>query len=53
MDLKFKEVIKDPYQVQNELRSLVGVVEHGLFIDMVYEVVVATPNGLKVLSKNV
>ncbi len=51
MDLKFKEVIKDPHQVQAELRSLVGVVEHGLFIDMVYEVVVATSTGLKVLSK--
>ncbi len=51
MDVKFKEVIKDPRQLQDELRSLVGVVEHGLFIDMVHEAVVATPTGLKVLSR--
>ncbi len=53
MDLKFKEVIKDVRKLQDELRCLVGVVENGLFIDLAHEAVVASPSGLKVLSKKV
>lgn len=43
------EVIEDPKALAEELDHLVGVVEHGLFIDMISHVIVGTEAGAKVL----
>lgn len=39
------EKIDDPKQLANELKSEVGVVEHGFFIDIVDRVIVGNENG--------
>ena len=44
------EVIEDPHAVAAELDKCVGVVEHGLFIDMISRVIVGTPEGPKTLE---
>ncbi len=41
--------IDDPDELAAELRSIVGVVEHGLFLDMATEAVVADGSGVSVL----
>ncbi|MEM8716396.1 MAG: ribose 5-phosphate isomerase A [Cyanobacteria bacterium P01_A01_bin.3] len=41
----------DPVTIANALKGTAGVVEHGLFIDMVYEAIVATDTGIEVLNK--
>ncbi|MGK7913324.1 MAG: ribose 5-phosphate isomerase A [Synechococcus sp.] len=41
----------DPVAIANALKGTAGVVEHGLFIDMVYEAIVATDTGIEVLNK--
>lgn len=44
------EVIEDPHALVAELDKCVGVVEHGLFIDMISRVIVGTPEGPKTLE---
>ena len=44
------EVIEDPHALATELDKCVGVVEHGLFIDMISRVIVGTPEGPKTLE---
>lgn len=44
------EVIDDPHALAAELDKCVGVVEHGLFIDMISRVIVGTPEGPKTLE---
>lgn len=44
------EVIEDPHSLAAELDKCVGVVEHGLFIDMISRVIVGTPEGPKTLE---
>lgn len=44
------EVIDDPHALAAELDTCVGVVEHGLFIDMISRVIVGTPEGPKILE---
>ena len=41
----------DPVAIADALKGTAGVVEHGLFIDMVHEAIVATDSGIEVLSK--
>ncbi|GCF94288.1 ribose-5-phosphate isomerase A [Enterococcus florum] len=41
------EVIEDPRALATELDNYVGVVEHGLFIDMISRVIVGTSEGPK------
>ena len=48
VDLFFKEPIKDPVAAANELKNTVGVVDHGLFVDMSYQVIVAGSDGIRV-----
>lgn len=48
VDLHFKEPIKDPVAAANELKNTVGVVDHGLFVDMSYQVIVAGSDGIRV-----
>ncbi|MDT2760001.1 ribose-5-phosphate isomerase RpiA [Enterococcus xiangfangensis] len=44
------DVIEDPRALAKELDTYVGVVEHGLFIDMISRVIVGTPEGPKTLE---
>lgn len=44
------DVIEDPHALAAELNACVGVVEHGLFIDMISRVIVGTPEGPKILE---
>ncbi|GBG96896.1 ribose-5-phosphate isomerase RpiA [Lactococcus termiticola] len=44
-------VIKEPEKLADELKSMCGVVEHGLFINMVKKVIVASSEGIKILEK--
>lgn len=44
IDLHLKE-IEDPEKLANELSNMVGVVEHGLFINMIHQVIVGNENG--------
>ncbi len=41
-------VIGEPHELAAEIRSIVGVVEHGLFLDMATEAVVADAQGVRV-----
>src|SRR5699024_5961395 len=41
----YLEKIEDPEVFANELKNEVGVVEHGLFIDIVDQVIAGTPDG--------
>ena len=47
IDAYFKS-IQNPVELQNKLDSLSGVVEHGLFCNIVNKVILATPKGLEV-----
>ena len=51
IDLDLK-VIPDPEALALELDQMVGVVEHGLFNDLVDTVIVARQAGLQILEKN-
>lgn len=44
------ERIEDPEKLATYLDQLVGVVEHGLFLNMVSKVIVASENGVSVLD---
>jgi ribose 5-phosphate isomerase A len=48
VDCSFKQ-IKSPVALDHELNSVVGVVEHGLFLGMASQVIVAGSVGVKVL----
>jgi ribose 5-phosphate isomerase A len=45
------EVIEEPHELAAEIRSIVGVVEHGLFLDMATEAVVADAHGVRVMGR--
>jgi ribose 5-phosphate isomerase A len=48
VDLYFKEPIADPAQAARDFDSLVGVVEHGLFLGMSTAVIIAGKTGIEV-----
>ena len=48
VDLHFKEPIKDVIKAAEELKNTVGVVDHGLFVDMSYQVIIAGKDGIRV-----
>jgi len=48
VDLFFETAIKDPVAAAAELKSTVGVVEHGLFIGMTTAVIIAGKDGITV-----
>lgn len=50
VDLYFTEPIADAVKAGEEISSLVGVVEHGLFLGMTSEVIVAGADGVKVIK---
>ena len=49
MDLHL-EKIEHPFELAEDLINTVGVVEHGLFLNMVDTVIVGDPNGPRVLT---
>lgn len=49
LDLHLEE-INDPHQLAAILDQQVGVVEHGLFLDMVNKVIVGTPDGPQLID---
>ncbi|GAB2218793.1 hypothetical protein Droror1_Dr00002025 [Drosera rotundifolia] len=51
VDLYFETPIKDAVGAGKEISGLEGVVEHGLFLDMASEVIVAGSNGVSVKTK--
>lgn len=42
--------IKDPAFLANDLKQRTGVIEHGMFLGMVNEVIAATQNGIKIIK---
>lgn len=44
--------IDDPYLLAHSLEGRPGIVEHGLFLDMASEVIVAGVGGIRLLSRN-
>lgn len=42
--------IKDPAFLANDLKQRTGVIEHGMFLGMVNEVIAATQNGIKIMK---
>jgi len=48
VDLHFDEPLKDAVAAANELKATVGVVDHGLFIDMTTAVIIAGKDGITV-----
>ena len=48
----FQAGIADPYALACALAERPGIAEHGLFLDMATDVVVATPGGIRVLTRD-
>ena len=48
VDLFFQEPIQDAPQLASELKSMCGVVDHGLFINMATAVIIAGIDGISV-----
>jgi len=51
VDLKFDEPIGDVSQLASQVKELVGVVDHGLFIKMATQVIVASGNGVRIAGE--
>ena len=51
VDLYFEEPVKDPYAAAEAISKLTGVVDHGLFLDMVDVVVIAGKDGVRLQEK--
>ncbi|HEY1350821.1 MAG TPA: ribose-5-phosphate isomerase RpiA [Ktedonobacteraceae bacterium] len=49
LDCHFPGGIADAHTVQAQIRRIVGVVEHGLFLGMAHQALIAGPDGLVVL----
>ena len=52
LDCRYTPAIADPVALANAIKTIPGVVEHGLFLGMVQRVVVASPDGVQVLEKS-
>ena len=51
VDLYFQEPLKDPYAAAKAIGELTGIVDHGLFLDMVDVVVIAGKDGVRLSEK--
>jgi ribose 5-phosphate isomerase A len=49
---RFPEGIADAYALNRELLMRPGIVDHGLFLDLATDVIVAAAEGLRVLERN-
>ena len=47
----FKDGIPDVYALAQELERRPGILEHGLFLDMASQVIVASPSGNRILER--
>jgi len=52
LDLTFEGGIADPAEVAMQLKLIVGVVEHGLFVGMTDTCIVAGPGGPRVVGRS-
>eukprot|EP00877_Chromochloris_zofingiensis_P000927 jgi/Chrzof1/10835/Cz05g13260.t1_RPI1 len=52
VDLYFSEPIRDPHMASNAILGLVGVVEHGLFLDVIDVCIIGGPGGVQVREKS-
>ena len=50
LDCTFSNGISNPERIHNQLRNIVGVVETGLFYDMVNQAIIAGPEGIEILN---
>ena len=48
----FKEGIDDVYELAQQLSTRPGIVEHGLFLDMATEIIIAKEEGVELLKRN-
>jgi ribose 5-phosphate isomerase A len=51
LDCRFG-AIEDPYALSAELKSRAGIVEHGLFLDLASEVIIAAGDGIRSLKRD-
>lgn len=49
LDCRIPGGIADPASLQTQIRAIVGVVEHGLFLGMAHQALIAGPQGLTML----
>jgi ribose 5-phosphate isomerase A len=52
LDLTFEGGLPDPERAAAEIKSISGVLEHGLFLGMASACLVAGPQGVRVLEKS-
>jgi len=45
-------IIDDPYALSAQLKSRAGIVEHGLFLDLASEVIIAAGDGIRSLKRD-
>jgi ribose 5-phosphate isomerase A len=50
--LYFDKPIREPRAASREIMDVVGVLDHGMFLDLVDVAIVATKDGLRVQEKN-
>ena len=48
VDLHFEDTIKDPRKMAEDIKAVVGVVDHGLFCDITTAVIIAGKDGISV-----
>ena len=51
LDVSGEGEINDPAELAVELKKIIGVVEHGLFVDMTDTVIVAGPEGPRAMGR--
>lgn len=51
LDVTTQDGIKDPARLASQLKSITGVVEHGLFVDMTDTCIVGGPDGPKAIGR--
>jgi ribose 5-phosphate isomerase A len=51
LDCRFPQGIDDPPRLASSIKSITGVVEHGLFIGIIARVIVARSEGIEVLER--
>ena len=51
LDCRFADGISDPALLQSQIRAIIGVVDHGLFLGIAQQAFVAGPDGLKMMTR--
>jgi len=51
VDCKFRSGIADPEKLASELKSICGIVEHGLFLGMAKRIVMVSESGVEILER--